>query len=131
MAEAVAGEVGQAEVDDDLVPVRRVPHGRGGEGAALRSYEQPVVRFFTFCEAFEDRSQRFEDRDPALLASFGLLGDEPALAGVGLPGDDDDVLVEPDITGLGTGDLGRACVTPSSARQGISKPARPSPIRTT
>lgn len=32
---AVADEIGQAEVADDLIPVRRVPHERGGERAAF------------------------------------------------------------------------------------------------
>ena len=35
--EAVSGEVGQAEIADDLAPVRRVPHGRGRERAARRA----------------------------------------------------------------------------------------------
>lgn len=99
--EPVAGEVGQAEIADDLVPVRRVPHGRGRESAALRADQQPVLRLFPFREAFQDRAERVEDRDAAFSPAFGLFRDEgSAFAGVGLPGDHHDVLVEPDVTGL-------------------------------
>jgi len=58
-------------------------------------------------EALKDRAERVEDRDASLSATLGLLCDEPAFAGVGLPGDHHDVLVEPDVTGLEARDLGR------------------------
>lgn len=41
--EAVSGEVGQAEIADDLVPVRGVAHGRDHESAAHR-HQCPVER---------------------------------------------------------------------------------------
>lgn len=43
VAEAVPGEIGQTKIAHDLVPVRRVPHGRGRECAALRADQQPVL----------------------------------------------------------------------------------------
>src|SRR5690606_13266607 len=98
--EPVAGEIGQPEILDDLVPVRGVPDGGGGERAAFRADEQTLFRLLAFGEPFEDRPQRVEDRDASLLAALGLFGDEAALAGVGLAGDDDDVLVEADVAGL-------------------------------
>lgn len=98
--EAVSGEVGQAEIADDLVPVRRVPHGRGRESTALRADQQPVLGLLPLREPLKNRAERVEDRDAAFSAAFGLFRDEPAFARVGLPCDDHDVLVEPDVTGL-------------------------------
>ncbi|MDQ1122649.1 hypothetical protein QE412_001222 [Microbacterium trichothecenolyticum] len=66
--EAVPSEVGEAEIADDLVPVRRVPHGRGRESAALRADQQPVLGLLAFREAFQDRAERVEDRNTALSA---------------------------------------------------------------
>ena len=43
MPEVVTGEVGKAEILDDLIPVRRVPHGHGREFAAFRADQQPVA----------------------------------------------------------------------------------------
>lgn len=48
--EAVPSEVGEAEITDDLVPVGRVPHGRGRESAALRADQQPVLGLLAFRE---------------------------------------------------------------------------------
>lgn len=104
--EAVLGEVGQAEIADDLVPVRRVPHGRGLETTALRADQQAVLGLFPLCEPLKSRAERVEDRDAAFSAAFGSLRDEPAFAGIGLPGDDHDVLNEPNVTGLEARDLG-------------------------
>jgi hypothetical protein len=50
--------------------------------------------------------ERVEDRVAAFSPAFRLFRDEPAFAGVGLPCDHHDVLVEPDVTGLKARDLG-------------------------
>lgn len=82
MSEAVTGEVGQAEVRDDLVPVRRIPHRRRRQHAALRSDQELIVGLFPLCEAFEHRTQRLQDRHAAFFAALGGFGDADDIASV-------------------------------------------------
>ena len=106
--ESVPGEVGQAEAGHDLIPVRRVAHGRRGEHAAFRPGQQPVLGLLAGGETFQDRAERFEDRHLADTAPLGLLRHKAAGAGEGLPSDVDDVLAPVDVPGLEAGDLGGA-----------------------
>jgi hypothetical protein len=105
VTQAVAGQVGQADAGDDLVPVRRVANCRGGEDAAFRADQQLILGVFACGEAFEDGTERVEYWDAAFFAALGLLGDQAASAGVDLAGDDDEVLLESDVPDLEPGDL--------------------------
>ena len=81
VAQAVPGEVGQAEPRDDAVPVGGVADGRGGEVAALRANEELVFGFLALREAFQDGAERFEDRHLAVFAALGRLVTRPPLPG--------------------------------------------------
>ena len=55
--EAVAGQFWQADVEDELIPVRRIPHRRGREDTAFRPCQKLVAGFLTGGEAFEHWAQ--------------------------------------------------------------------------
>ena len=109
VAQAVPGEVGQAEPRDDAVPVGGVADGRGGEVAALRANEELVFGFLALREAFQDGAERFEDRHLAVFAALGRLGDQATLAGEHLPADHDEVLAEVHVPDLQPGHLRGSC----------------------
>lgn len=98
--ESVAGQIRQADVDDELIPVRRIPHRRGREDIALWSRQKLVVGVLTCGETYEYGAQRVEDGHPAFLAILRSFGDQAALAGEDLAPDHDDVLVEQHVADL-------------------------------
>ena len=106
MAEPVAGQVGQAELRDDLVPVGRIANGRGREYPSLGPGEERIFGRLAVGEALQDGAERVEDRDAPFLAALGGFGDQAAAAGVNLAGDDHQVLAEVHVPGLQPGYLG-------------------------
>lgn len=65
VAEPVTGEIGQAEVRDDLVPVRRIPHRRCRQHPAAWATQERIVGLLVGGEAFEDGFESVEDRHEA------------------------------------------------------------------
>ena len=45
VTEPVPGEAGQLELGDELVPLRRIPHGRCGEDATSGTGQEPLDGF--------------------------------------------------------------------------------------
>lgn len=97
MTQAVSCQTGLPEPGDEVVPVSRVAHRRSGEDAATRADQESLVGVAVLREAFEHGLERCEGRDGANVAALGLLGHQPALAGVGLPPNCDDARVPVDI----------------------------------
>lgn len=105
VSEAVSGEVGQAEVSNDLVPAGGVANVGCREEAATRTDEEWCLRLLERAESFQDRPEWVENRHARLFAALGWLGDEAAPAGKDLSSDDDEVLCEIHVVDLKTGDF--------------------------
>lgn len=78
VTEPVASEVGQADAGDDLVPVRRVANGRGGEAISTGSAQERVIGLLARGGAFEDGFEGVEHRHWAVSSAFGLPFDDEA-----------------------------------------------------
>ncbi|MGC0364239.1 hypothetical protein ABH922_002223 [Rhodococcus sp. 27YEA15] len=98
VAEPVAGEVVEAELCHEVVPVGGVAGRRCSEDTAARPPQEWVVGLFLSGKTFEDGFESVEHRDRAISATLGLFDDETASAGVVLASDPNDVVFPVHVT---------------------------------
>jgi hypothetical protein len=81
--QVMAAQMLIAELDDDLIPVGRVPQDSGGDPPAARTREDAGsgVMADRVEALFDERADFFDERDGTGSLSFGAFGDETTGAG--------------------------------------------------